>query len=413
MRFGFTGLSANVRRHLLAGAYTTATTLAICLTHQAIIPQTGMAQEESSTPAAQVQVAEEAAPAEEAEEIKPLTIGDDAPPIKVGEWVHGTPVEGFQKDHIYVVEFWATWCGPCLASMPHMSKLQEEYKDRATFVGVSSEETDVVKEFLGKTQNAEEEKTWADILSYNLAMDAENAMSNTYMRAAEQNGIPCAFLVGRDAKIEWIGHPMELDDVLAKVDKNEWDRQAAKEALEKEKQVQEMMREAALAMRAARQSGDWDPALAALEKAMELVPEHAGLQLAHLSALVSAEKHEQVAEAVKKMREAHWDDAGFLNALAWELVTRVPKESRDLEVANEIALRADELHEGKDASTIDTLARIAFERGDIENAITLQKKAIELMPAAPQLKRALEEYEKALKEGDEPKEEADEEKAAE
>jgi thiol-disulfide isomerase/thioredoxin len=374
-----------------------------------------MAQDESSTPAAQVQVADEASePEAEAEEIKPLTIGDDAPPLKVAEWVHGTPVEGFKKDHIYVVEFWATWCGPCRASMPHMSQLQEEYKDRATFVGVSNEETGVVKEFLGETQNAEEEKTWADILSYNLAMDAENAMSNTYMRAAEQNGIPCAFLVGRDAKIEWIGHPMELDDVLAKVDKNEWDRQAAKEALEKEKQVQEMMREAALAMRAARQSGDWEPALAALEKAMELMPEHAGLQLAHLTALVSAEKHEQVADAIKKLREAHWDDAGFLNALAWELVTRVPKEFRDLDVAQEIASRADELLEGKDASTVDTLARIAFEKGEIENAITLQKKAIELMPAAPQLKRALDEYEKALQERDQPKEEGgEEEKAAE
>ncbi len=55
-----------------------------------------------------------------------LLIGDPAPQISIGKWVKGNPVESFAKDQVYVVEFWATWCGPCLANMPHLASLQTE-----------------------------------------------------------------------------------------------------------------------------------------------------------------------------------------------------------------------------------------------------------------------------------------------
>ncbi len=34
------------------------------------------------------------------------------------------------KDTVYAVNFWATWCGPCVAELPHFEKLQKAYKDR-------------------------------------------------------------------------------------------------------------------------------------------------------------------------------------------------------------------------------------------------------------------------------------------
>ncbi len=54
-----------------------------------------------------------------------LGLGDPAPALAVKEFVKGAPVTAFQKGNVYVVEFWATWCGPCRTSIPHLTELQK------------------------------------------------------------------------------------------------------------------------------------------------------------------------------------------------------------------------------------------------------------------------------------------------
>lgn len=65
-----------------------------------------------------------------------LNIGDTAPPLKIKNWIKGPQIKGFQKNRIYVVEFWATWCGPCMISMPRLSVLANKYKDSVTVIAI-------------------------------------------------------------------------------------------------------------------------------------------------------------------------------------------------------------------------------------------------------------------------------------
>jgi hypothetical protein len=112
--------------------------------------------------------------------------------------------------------------------MPHLSQLQQKYGNDIMFVGVTREPEETVKQFLGQEQAPG--KTWADVVQYRLAVDAADATNTAYMSAAQQSGIPTAFIVGRDALIEWIGHPMTIDDPLEKVAAGTWDRKAAEKS---------------------------------------------------------------------------------------------------------------------------------------------------------------------------------------
>ncbi|MEY9981773.1 thiol-disulfide isomerase/thioredoxin [Bradyrhizobium yuanmingense] len=60
-----------------------------------------------------------------------LGLESPAPPIKVENWLRGEPLSSFQPGKVYIVEFWATWCGPCVAAVPELVQLQEKYKKAA------------------------------------------------------------------------------------------------------------------------------------------------------------------------------------------------------------------------------------------------------------------------------------------
>jgi thiol-disulfide isomerase/thioredoxin len=150
-----------------------------------------------------------------------LKVGDPAPPLRLGTWIKGAPIHELQKGKVYVVEFWATWCGPCKANMPHLSALARRMKGKAEVIGVDvwerppTSEEDVKKFVL----------QMGDRMDYNVVRDdASASMATTWMKAAGRNGIPSAFVVGRDGKVAWIGHPASrMPEVLEAVVENRYD----------------------------------------------------------------------------------------------------------------------------------------------------------------------------------------------
>ena len=107
----------------------------------------------------------------------PLFIGDKAPAVTVDHWVKGDAWDGFDDGQVYVMEFWATWCGPCISSMPHLSGLQDEYGDKVQIIGVSSEkDPEIVTTFLAKTNNRDN-KVNNDRMRYTVAVDPDRSTS--------------------------------------------------------------------------------------------------------------------------------------------------------------------------------------------------------------------------------------------
>jgi Thiol-disulfide isomerase and thioredoxins len=145
-----------------------------------------------------------------------LTVGDPAPALKPAKWIKGTPVTAFAPGQVYVVEFWATWCGPCKENIPHLTEMAKKYAERGvTVIGASIWEEAKDDGTDALTRVADFVKQQGPKMDYVVAADgADNAIADAWMEPAGEKGIPCAFLVGRDGKIAWIGHPARMEAVL-------------------------------------------------------------------------------------------------------------------------------------------------------------------------------------------------------
>ena len=227
-----------------------------------------------------------------------LTIGSTAPPIDIEHWISNgngkfKPVTKFAPGKVYVVEFWATWCGPCIASMPHLAEAQARYAAKGVqIISISDEDLETVQGFLatnvrtskpadsgeagdaeGKSKKTVEKdakaenaakQTYAQLTSaYCLTTDPDASVSIDYMEAAAQNGIPTSFIVGKTGLVEWIGHPMNLDKPLEQLVADKWDRAAFLVKFRKEQDHDSLMAKLGAKMR----KGDTAGALAIIADA--------------------------------------------------------------------------------------------------------------------------------------------------
>lgn len=280
-------------------------------------------------------------------------LGSNAPALAIDQWIKGGPVTIAPGDKVYVVEFWATWCGPCRQSIPHLSELQKKYKDKGVvFIGVSNEDADTVRPFVEK-QGAK--------MEYTVALDKDRQTSKDYMEAFNQDGIPTAFVVDKQARIVWVGHPMSgLDEVVQGVLDGTYSVEKAKQREARKAQAMESM-------------GQLNAALGAKDKA----------------------KIQTLAEDILTK---YPDEAGLLNEIAWVLLTHDDKSLHNYPLALRIAKTAVDSSKGKDSGVMDTYARALFETGDVKGAIAAQEKAIAGASSdefKAQLKVALDTYQKA------------------
>ncbi len=102
------------------------------------------------------------------------------------------------KDKVVIIDFWATWCGPCIAAAPKLAALQNAHKDDLMVVGLSglNEDEQTVRNFL-----ADHDEPFMQLF------DSKQTLLNEF----ESRGIPLVVVMSTDGIIRWMGNPHEQD----------------------------------------------------------------------------------------------------------------------------------------------------------------------------------------------------------
>ena len=349
-------------------------------------------------------------PAPKATEGPKLKVGDAAPKIEVVKWVKGTPVDKLDPNKIYVVEFWATWCGPCIRNIPHLTELQKEYKGKVQFIGVSiweDQDSEAPQEKGTKFLTTVEDfvKDMGDKMDYTVAFGGDRGtMSETWMKPAGLRGIPAAFIV-KDGKIAWIGHPARMDEDLAAVVAGTYDPSKAAERAAKQQEKEAKGRQISNRIGLALQEDRKEDALKAIDELVEFDPSMAlpvaGTKFKLMMEVKGPDAAYGYAREITSGKGK--DDAQLLNQIAWTILDDADVTKRDFDYALTVAERANDVTNGKSAAILDTLARAHFEKGDVNKAIEFQTKALNAITKAEedmfrdQMEEALKKYKAAKK----------------
>ncbi|MCH7813767.1 MAG: TlpA family protein disulfide reductase [Planctomycetes bacterium] len=323
--------------------------------------------------------------------VRALEIGDPAPPLKIQEWVKGQAVdlEGLRGKKVVVLEFWATWCGPCRASIPHLSKLQRKYDGALVVIGATSKDPrnslDTVRDFVSSQGKK---------MAYTVAFDDGNATTNAYMRAMDARGIPTAFVIDLDGRLAWMGHPASgLDEIVEQAIEGKLD-------LALIKKVSKVKRKINLAI----DLEDWSGAIEALDDYLVLADvseeEMEGLDWQRFECLAKNRRTRKQARTYGQQLVAEAGNSDLLNQYAWEMLTNDDYRGKYAELAHAAAKKANKLSGGKDSGILDTLARAKFAKGNLKAAIRLQKAALKYAAADERqlYEGALDEYQAAKNE---------------
>jgi thiol-disulfide isomerase/thioredoxin len=116
------------------------------------------------------------------------------------------------KGKIVIIDFWATWCHPCMAEAPHMVEINKKYADQGVqFIGIS----------LDSDSNSEGLKKVIKEQGFTWPMSFEGkGWDGSFPKQFGVTGIPQTFIIGPDGTVLWRGHPAQIDGPLADALKN-------------------------------------------------------------------------------------------------------------------------------------------------------------------------------------------------
>ncbi len=116
--------------------------------------------------------------------------------IYIDNWVHQPDKKNLNAPLIYV-DFWATWCAPCISSMPYTEVMEQRFKDKILFVYISNESENKIKSFMSRK---------------NYHFYTANDLHEYNYRHFQINSIPAALILNPDGEVVWQGKPGKLKE---------------------------------------------------------------------------------------------------------------------------------------------------------------------------------------------------------
>lgn len=301
-----------------------------------------------------------------------LDVGDKAPSLAKVTWMKGTAVE--PGTAVTVVEFWATWCGPCRKSIPHLTELQKKYGTKVNIVGLSNEDQPTVKPFIDEMgAKMDYHVGIADVMTY-----------GSYMDGIE--GIPHAFVVDAGGVVVWQGHPGTMDQVLSQVVAGTFDGKKAATIGKLEGNLQRLLQG---------QRPDINQAMKVIDEILALDAVNAQAVSVRLAIARYQENPDLVRETLTRLPLKDLP-ADFANSLAFARATDENLASRHLDVAFTLIDHALTL-EPDNAAYLDTKARLYACVGLFDQAIAIQRKAVEKDATSEELTATLAYYQNVKK----------------
>ena len=123
-----------------------------------------------------------------AQDMKVTTIDFDSNVLQFSDLENNIfTLQNFKGKNLFI-NYWATWCNPCLAEMPYMAKLYENYKDEEDiiFLYLSREKLEVIKNYIPKDESLQQ------LPIYKIITDDEFFATS---------GIPTTFIVNSNGKV--------------------------------------------------------------------------------------------------------------------------------------------------------------------------------------------------------------------
>lgn len=315
-----------------------------------------------------------------------LRAGDAAPGLELEKWLAGEGDDPLPKGRIRVVVFVATWSEASERAMDWLAGRSREYsKDNIDVIAVFGQDAADARTY-GKPETELTARAFIErhaIGKIRCAFDQRWRSRSAWLAAAGVKTLPMAFIVDSQGKIGWLGNPLwppgEMEDALAQIKAGTFGPAERRELTKKWEEVLRELRGLDNTLTQARNTRRDDIAIATLERLETLDKLSRGYYMAARFEITYLEKLN--AEAAFKIArgalETDPDNAQLLNDLSWTILTGEGATARDLPLAQKLAERAVEVSESKNPHYLDTLARSHADQGHLDEAIKLQKKAVD------------------------------------